>query len=173
MKNKAKANMEVVAPGRAERREGEGGEISRSGVPPGATGGLSPEARWRPDPEVADKPRRRRFTAAYKLEVLRDADACSKPGQIGELLRQHALYSSTLSQWRKDRDVGALARLDRKRGRKSKPGHPAVQRVKELEKENARLRGRLKQAETIIDVQKKVSEILGIPLRSPDSEGND
>lgn len=173
MKNKANANIEVVALGAAERRGGERSEISRSGVVSGATGGALPEGASLPDPEVAAKPSRRRFSATYKLETLQAADACKEPGQIGELLRQRGLYSSHLTQWRKDRDLGALARLGRKRGRKAKPEHPAVQRVKELEREIARVRGRLNQAETIIDVQKKVSEILGIPLRSPDSKGND
>lgn len=173
MKSKTDANIEVVAPGAAERREGERSEISRSGVALGATGGAPPEGPSPPDPEVAAKPSRRRFSATYKLETLQAADACKEPGEIGTLLRRRGLYSSHLTQWRKDRDLGALARLGRKRGRKAKPGHPAVERVKELERELARVRGRLKQAETIIDVQKKVSELLGIPLRSPDSEGND
>ena len=173
MKNDMKANSEVVAPGAAERRGGERSEVSRSGVGSGATGGHLPQGASQPDPEVAAKPSRRRFSAAYKLEVLRAADACTKPGQIGELLRRRGLYSSLLTQWRRERDLGALARLGRKRGRKAKPEHPSVQRVKELERENARLRGRLKQAEAIIDVQKKVSEILGIPLRNPDSGSDD
>ena len=172
MKSQADARIEVVAPGAAERREGERSEISRSGVAPGATGGAPAEGSSPPDPEVAAKPSRRRFSASYKLETLQAADACKEPGQIGELLRRRGLYSSHLTQWRKDRDLGALARLGRKRGRRAKPQHPAVQRVKELERENTQLRGRLKQAETIIDVQKKVSELLGIPLKSPDSEGN-
>ena len=173
MKNEAKANTEVVALGAAERRGGEQSEVPRSGVASRATGGHPAEGALHPDPEVAAKPRRRRFTAAYKLEALREAEACSEPGQIGALLRRRGLYSSTLSHWRKERDAGALARLSRKRGRKPKLEHPSVQRVKELERENAGLHRRLKQAETIIDVQKKVSEILEIPLRSPDSEGND
>ena len=121
-----------------------------------------------PDPEILAKPKRRRFTAKYKLQVLREADACKGSGEIGALLRREGLYSSHLSSWREQRDRGALAGLkEKKRGRKAKPVDP---RVKQLEKENARLRRRLSKAETIITFQKKLSEILGIPLKSPDSD---
>src|ERR1039458_7633256 len=81
-----------------------------------------------PDPELVDRPVRRRFTAEYKLGILREAEACTAPGEIGELLRREGLYSSILSEWRKQRDAGSLQALSRPRGRK--PGHP-------LEAENA------------------------------------
>ena len=108
-----------------------------------------------PDPEVPEKAKRRRFSAEYKLAILREADACTEPGQIGALLRRERLYSSHLVDWRRQRDTGALEALARKRG--PKPADPA-------RAEAERLRGRLAQAEKIIEIQGKVSELLGIPL---------
>ncbi len=114
-----------------------------------------------PDPEVPAKARRRTFTAKYKLEILEGADGCSKPGEIGSLLRREGLYSSHLSKWRDQREAGALAGLTpKKRGRKPRPVDPQARRVAELERENARLRHKLEQAETIIEVQKKLSLLL-------------
>lgn len=131
-----------------------------------ATGGSA--ARSAPDPEVLAKAKRRRFTAKYKLQILRAADTCKDPGEIGALLRREGLYSSHLSSWRRQRDRGALAGLKgRKRGRKAKPVDP---RVKRLEKENTRLRGRLRRVETMLEIQKKASELLGIPLKSPSDD---
>jgi transposase-like protein len=109
-----------------------------------------------------EKARRRRFSAAYKLEVLQEADACSEPGEIGALLRREGLYSSLLSKWRQQREEGTLEGLrPKKRGRKARPRNPLARRVAELERDNERLRKKLEQAETIIDVQKKLSRILG------------
>jgi transposase-like protein len=117
------------------------------------------------DPEVPEKARRRRFTAEYKLRILEQADACSEPGQVGQLLRREGLYSSHLSVWRKQRREGSLRGLSpRKRGRKPRPRNPLANRVAELERETKALQERLRQAEVIIDVQKKVSQILGVPL---------
>ncbi len=114
-----------------------------------------------PDPEVPAKARRRTFTAKYKLKILAEADGCSKPGEIGRLLRREGLYSSHLSKWRDQREAGALAGLTpKKRGRKPRPVDPQARRVAELERENARLRHKLEQAETIIEVQKKLSLLL-------------
>ena len=115
-----------------------------------------------PDPEVPEKAKRRRFKAAYKLEILEAADASSQPGEIGALLRREGLYSSHLSKWRQQRTAGALAGLrPRKRGRKPRPVDPQAKRITQLERENERLRLKLEQAEMIIDVQKKLSRILG------------
>ena len=114
-----------------------------------------------PDPEVPAKARRRTFTAKYKLKILAEADGCSKPGEIGALLRREGLYSSHLSKWRQQREEGALAGLTpKKRGRKPRPVDPQARRVAELERENARLQRKLEQAETIIEVQKKLSRLL-------------
>jgi transposase len=114
--------------------------------------------------EVMAKPVRRRFTAEYKLGVLREADACSRPGEIGALLRREGLYSSNLTQWRKQRRRGELEGLSRKRGPLSKPRNPLADKVRVLERENVRLKARAERAEGLVELQKKVSEILGIEL---------
>ena len=124
-----------------------------------------------PDPEVPEKKPRRKFTAKYKLRILAEADACTQPGQMGALLRREGLYSSNLTTWRKQRDQGLLQAMSpKKRGRKLKQKNPLAERVAQLEKENRRLQDKLKKAETIIEVQKKISEILGINQNPEDSE---
>ena len=129
------------------------------------------EGRMAPSPEVLERPVRRRFTVEYKLRILAEADACSEPGMLGELLRREGLYSSHLSTWRRQRDEGALAGLTpKRRGRKAKPNSPLADENKRLTRENDRLKEQLRQAELIIDVQKKVSEMLNIPLKTPDDE---
>ena len=116
---------------------------------------------------------RRRFTAEYKLRVLREADGCTEPGQLGALLRREGLYSSHLTAWRQQRDQGTLAGLaPKQRGRKASPDAPLVAENERLKRENQRLTAKLRQAETIIEVQKKLSEILGIPL-PPQSNGRE
>ena len=116
-----------------------------------------------PNPEVLAKPRRRIFTAEYKLRILKEVDDCTLEGEVGALLRREGLYSSGLSEWRKQRDLGLLAALSpRARGRAAAPSVPAVQELERLKREHERLQNRLRQAEIIIEVQKKVSELLGI-----------
>ena len=135
---------------------------------------LAVEGRVPPSPEVLEKPVRRRFTREYKAKVLAEADACTEPGMLGELLRREGLYSSHLSAWRRQRDEGALAGLTpKRRGRKAKPKNPLADEVARLQRENSRLQENLRQAELIIDVQKKVSEMLNIPLKPCDGEGTD
>jgi len=127
-----------------------------------------------PCPEVAEKPVRRRFTAEYKGRILAEADACSEPGALGELLRREGLYSSHLTTWRRQRDDGALAGLaPKRRGRKAKPKNPLADENERLRSENQRLKEQLRQAELVIDVQKKVSEMLNIPPQSRESDGSD
>ena len=124
----------------------------------------------RPDPEVLEKPARRRFTAAYKLDVLKRAEECG-PGEVGALLRREGLYASHLAAWRKQRDEGALKALAPvKRGRKPKAKNPLADKVARLERENRKLQKRLGQAELIIDFQKKVADLLEIPLSKPPGE---
>ncbi len=136
-----------------------------------ASGVSATGARDVPDPEVAEKPKRRRFSAEYRLRIVREADSCKESGEIGALLRREGLYSSLLAAWRRQRDASALAGLrSKKRGPKAKAVDP---RVKGLERENARLKRKLEQAETIIDIQKKVAGILGIPLRTSESDEKD
>ena len=128
----------------------------------------------RRDPEVPERPVRRRFLAEYKLQILRQADACDESGQLGELLRREGLYSSHLSTWRQQREQGTLDALaPKKRGRKPRDNDPLIEENRRLHRVNQRLVERLRQAEVIIDVQKKVAEILGIPLRSPEPEEHD
>jgi transposase-like protein len=120
---------------------------------------------------VEARPARRRFTAEYKLRILREVDRARGAGEIGAILRREGLYSSHLTTWRRERDRTARAGLTaRKRGPKASVTDP---RVRQLERENARLQRKLRQAEIIIHYQKKVSELLGIPLNSPDSDEND
>jgi len=143
-----------------ERIEAERSETERSEGPTNAP----------PDPEVAATPVRRRFTADYKQRILREAEACRGTGQMAALLRREGLYSSHLAAWRKQ-----LSSAPKRRGRK--PQDPAVtaqtEENRKLLRENARLKRRLAQAEAIIDIQKKVSALLGIPLNQPGSEGSD
>ena len=123
------------------------------------------------DPEVPAKARRRRFAAEYKRRVLREADAARDAGQIGALLRREALYSSHLNSWRRQRERGELAGLaSKRRGRKEKAVNPLTKRVVELERDKRRLERRLKQAELLLEIQKKASQLLEIPLASPDDE---
>ena len=123
------------------------------------------------DPEVPAKAKRRRFAAEYKRRVLREADAARDAGEIGALLRREALYSSHLNSWRRARERGELAGLEpKRRGRKEKAVNPLTKRVVELERDKRRLERRLKQAELLLEIQKKASQLLEIPLASPDDE---
>ena len=139
-----------------------------------ATAAFGPSTTSRatdPDPEVPAKAQRRRFSAEYRLRILKQADACKKAGELGALLRREGLYSSLLTNWRRQREQGALRDLrGRRRGPKPRPVDP---RVKQLESENRRLQRKLQRAETIITLQKKVAEILGIPLKPLDIDETD
>jgi transposase-like protein len=127
-----------------------------------------------PNPEVQDKAVRRRFTAEYKLRILTLADSCTEPRSLGALLRREGLYASNLNTWRHQRDRGILSALmPKKRGRKESVRDPLVAENEKLRRENERITKRLRQAEIIIDVQKKVSQILGIQLVTPEEGGND
>jgi len=121
-----------------------------------------------PDPEVPEKAARRRFTAEYKLNILRQADHAQTAGEVGALLRREGLYSSHLTTWRRQREAGMLSALrPKQRGRKASR-HPLQPEVDRLSKENRRLQKRLQRAELIIDIQKKISQMLGIPLKNPE-----
>ena len=155
-------NMSVKKNGAAPPREGSASavrEAARSGVPEKAT---SPE-----------RPKRRTFAAEYKLRIIREADAAvasGVEGAVGELLRREGLYSSHLTEWRRQRETGELAGLAaKKRGRKSRK-NPLADEVARLERENARLENELSKAETIIDVQKKVAALLGNTVAEPTPE---
>jgi len=127
-----------------------------------------------PDPEVSAKPVRRHFTAEYKLGILKQADSCREPGSLGALLRREGLYSSNLNTWKHQRDRGVLSGLTpKKRGRKASGRDPLLAENEKLRKQNDQLTRRLKQAEIIIEVQKKISQILGIPLSTSEEGGTD
>ena len=114
-----------------------------------------------PDPEVVPKAKRRKFSAEYKWRMLEEADNCTEAGQVGTLLRREGLYSSHLSTWRRQRERGLLEGLrPRKRGRKRKD--ELEREVVRLRRENGRLQDSLEQAEMIIEVQKKLSRLLGL-----------
>jgi transposase len=118
-----------------------------------------------PDPEVVPQAKRRRFSAKYKLRILEEADACREHGEIGALLRREGLYSSYLTAWRRQRERGQLDGLSTKqRGRKPSVDEARAKELDALKRENQRLESRLKQAETIIEVQKKLSGLLGLTL---------
>ena len=127
-----------------------------------------------PNPEVHDKAVRRRFSAEYKLRILTLADSCTDVGSMGMLLRREGLYASNLNTWRHQRERGVLSALTpKKRGRKETVRNPLVAENEKLRRENERITKRLRQAEIIIDVQKKVSQILGIQLATHEEGGND
>jgi len=132
------------------------------------------ESNGQADPEVHEKPVRRQFDAAYKLRILEEADRCTGPGQLGELLRREGLYSSHLTNWRRLREKGSLQSLGpKKRGRQAKRNDATTRELERLRRENQRLAERLRQAETIIEVQKKVSEIVGLTTPTSPTESND
>jgi transposase-like protein len=144
--------------------ETEGARRATGVSPAGAPEGV-------PDPAVEAKAKRRRFTAEYKLRILREVDRAKEPGEVGAILRREGLYSSLVSVWRRDRDRVAKAGLTaRKRGPKAKAKDP---KVKQLEREIAKLRRRNERVELMLSIQKKASELLGIPLNPHDPDEND
>ena len=144
----------------AERRAGAGKIAARpKPIPP------------KPNPEVVAKAKRRRFKAEYKLRMLEEADNATEPGAIGAMLRREGLYSSHLTTWRQERQAGILQALSpHKRGPKPKKTDPLVVENQKLTRENLRLTEKLRTAEIIIDVQKKVATLLGRPILNQDAE---
>src|SRR5271169_5188284 len=116
-------------------------------------------------PELSPRPQRRTFSATAKLRILEETDRAADTGGIGAILRREGLYSSALTEWRKQRDAGAYrALIPARRGRKTAKPNPLTAELALLQRDNARLTLRLTRAEAIIDLQKKVAELLGIPL---------
>ena len=150
--------------GEPERRDDERSEAGRSG---GSSMGEPNRAAVPLDPEVPARHARRRFTTAYKLAILRRADACTRHGEIGALLRKEGLYSSHLITWRQQREAGLTPK---KRGRKTTAVDP---QLKKLTQENRRLTSRLQKVEALLAFQKKVSELLQIPLKPFESDEGD
>ncbi len=122
-------------------------------------------------PEVSDRPRRRTFTAQDKLRILAETDRAAESRGIGAILRREGLYSSVLSDWRRQRAAGALGALTpSKRGPKSPPPNPLATELANARRDNIRLQQRLDRAEAIIELQKKVAELLGVPPGASDAE---
>jgi len=143
------------------KRNATGGEQEVAGRPVEEAVGDRKRAagnRVGPDPELVERPRRRTFTAGYKLEVLREAEACTKPGEVGALLRREGLYTSHLSAWRKQRDEGALKALAKPRGR-PKPD-PRDGQIERLRRRAERAEAELATARKVIEVQGNVSALL-------------
>jgi transposase-like protein len=135
---------------------------------------LSDKNQQRPDPEVPEKKPRRKFTAKFKLRIIQEAENCTASGEVGVLLRREGLYSSNLTAWRKQKEQGILHGMTpKKRGRKTKEKNPLAQKVAELERVNRKLQNKLKKAEIIIDVQKKISQILKMPDDPDETEGSE
>jgi len=124
-----------------------------------------------PDPEVAATAKRRQFSSSEKRRILVAADRCNEAGEIGALLRREGIYSSQLATWRKQRVAAERALLEpQKRGRKADPTIAEARRVAELSRENERLRRKLATAHTIIDVQKKLCNLFGLPMAEDPQE---
>ena len=139
------------------------GERSESGRARGSSAGS-------PDPELVERASRRKFTAEYKLQVVREADGCSEPGEIGALLRREGLYSSHLTQWRQARDAGALEALARPRGRKRTDRRDAEMAA--VRRRAERAEAELVKARRVIEVQGNVSALLGELLEPRGADGN-
>jgi transposase len=136
-----------------------------------ATKAVSVDLRPAPDPEVAATAKRRQFSSKEKRRILAAADRCSEAGAIGALLRREGIYSSQLATWRRQREASERVALEPcKRGRKADPGIAEGRRVAELTKDNERLRRKLAQGHTIIDVQKKLCTFLGLPTAEDPDE---
>jgi transposase len=146
--NEARAGREVVA-GREDR-----GAVGELGF--GAGGRVAPAVV--PDPELVERAKRRTFTAKYKLEILEKAEACTRPGEIGELLRREGLYTSHLTAWRKQRRKGALRELGKSRGRK--PVDRGDQEIAALKRKLERSEAELAKARRVIEIQGNVSALL-------------
>jgi len=140
-------------------RDGAGGRFAERAVgersEAAAGGGVPVEL---PDPELVERPLRRRFTAEYKLRILREAEACGRPGEIGALVRREGLYSAHLSKWRQQRDAGALEALGRPRGRR--PADRRELEIAELRRRVERAEAELAKARRVIEIQGNVSALL-------------
>ena len=159
--NGAGAAVEAAAAGREDQRDvGELGFVA---------GGRSAPARV-PDPELVEQAKRRSFTAKYKLEILAKADACTRPGEVGELLRREGLYTSHLTYWRKQVKDGALKELGKPRGRK--PADRRDQQIAELTRRAERAESELVKAKKVIEIQGNLSALLEQMLGTESASGS-
>jgi transposase len=158
--NGARAAVDAAA-----GREDQGG-VAELGF--GAGGRAAPAGV--PDPELVEQAKRRRFTAEYKLRILREAEACTRPGEVGALLRREGLYTSHLTYWRKQRDAGALKGLGRPRGRK--PADRRDGEIAQLRRRAERAEGELAKARKVIEIQGNVSALLEQMLGTESEPGS-
>jgi len=148
------------------------GDRPGNGHPPVHQTGVPEAARPDvPSPEASAMPSRRQFSAEYKLRILEEAAKCTQPGEIKALLRREGLYSSYLTAWRRQRDEGALDAPNSEEGRTANRTHELLlEENRRLQQANAELQSRLRQAEVVIEVQRKVAEIVGVLLKTVDYE---
>ena len=139
------------------------GSTAARAVSPERSAGLTARPPT-PNPEVVERAKRRRFTADYKARIAREAEACTRPGEIGALLRREGLYSSHLVAWRRQLRLHGVDGMAAKRRGPAPKAKPSAREI-ELERANRKLTKQLAKAETIIEFQKKVHELLGIPLK--------
>lgn len=161
-------------PGPDESGTGPLTEARRAEAPQGPPpmGGEKQQSKEYPTPEVSERPERRQFMAAYKLSLLQELDGCKEPGSVGRVLRREGIYSSLVSSWRVQRESGSLAGLTpQKRGRKPEPVNPLAARYASLERKNRALEKKLKRAEMLVEIQKKIADLFGISLEKPENEG--
>ena len=164
--------LEVTANGAGQAAEDAAGREDQRAVGElgfGA-GGRAAEPGVVPDPELVERARRRRFTAKYKLEILEKAEACTRPGEVGELLRREGLYTSHLTYWRKQRRDGALKELGRPRGRK--PADRRDAEIAELRRRAERAEAELQKARKVIEIQGNVSALLEQMLGTEGENGS-
>jgi transposase-like protein len=147
--------------GGPERSEGSRSEPERSG-------GVPTSRRESPDPEVPTTPQRRRYTAEFKMRILNEVAKCRNKGEIAALLRREGLYSSTLTNWRREYSAGGFEALKARKSGPKTTRTPADRELEKLRRENARLQERLGKAELIIEAQKKLAKLLGEPIVNPD-----
>jgi transposase-like protein len=127
-----------------------------------------------PDTEVSERPSRRKYSAKYKLQILNEIDSSARTGEIGAILRREGLYASTVASWRMQKERGQLEGLSpKKRGPKSNGSDERDKQIKELELQNRKLQRKLARAHLLLDIQKKISEITGIPLSETEDEEDD
>src|SRR5579859_6028245 len=135
---------------------------------------VMPLTAGRPATEVSEKARRRRFSAADKSRILRDADACTKPGELGALLRREGIYSSQLSKWRKRMKGGALAALaPKKRGPEARVVDARDREIAELQRQLSHATKRAERAEALVEIQKKFHSFWGLPFRRAKSRSHE
>jgi transposase len=163
--------LETSANGAGAAREAVAGHEDQRGVADlGLVAGGRAAPAGVPDPELVEQAKRRRFSAEYKARILAEADACVRPGEVGELLRREGLYTSHLTYWRKQRKQGALKELGKPRGRK--PSDKRAQEIAQLKRRLERSEAELAKARRVIEIQGNVSALLEEMLGADSASGS-